>query len=66
MTDDRLNDQVSFRVTSAERRLLERAARYSKRTLSEWARLVIITEAQIQVEAKGSIYPPSSSLAASK
>ena len=51
--------QIAFRVGSKERTLIRRAARLSGRTTSEWARLVTITEAGIQVDAKGSIYPPA-------
>ena len=54
----RLADQVAFRVTPKERRLMGRAARLSKRTLSEWARLVLKTEAEIQVEGRAMLYPP--------
>ena len=54
----RLNDQVSFRVTSKERRTLNRAARLSERTLSEWARTVVLSAAEIQVQTKGGLYPP--------
>jgi uncharacterized protein (DUF1778 family) len=54
----RLVDQVAFRVTPAERRLIARASRISKRSMSEWARMVITMEAEIQVQSRGSLFPP--------
>ena len=49
MAVKRLNDQVAFRVLPKERRLLERAARKQGKSLSEWARLTTVVEAEIQL-----------------
>ena len=45
----RMNDQIAFRVLPKERRIMERAARKQGRTLSEWTRLTLIIEAEIQL-----------------
>ena len=49
MPRSRYSDQVAFRTLPKERSLMERAAKKQDRTLSEWARLTLVIEAEIQL-----------------
>lgn len=44
---------IAARVTLKERHLLERAARKQDRTLSDWMRLTLVVEAEIQLKVDG-------------
>ena len=45
----RRGDQIAARVSLKERRLMERAAKKQDRSLSEWIRLTLVIEAEIQL-----------------
>lgn len=44
---------IAARVTLKERHLMERAARKQDRSLSEWMRLTLVVEAEIQLKVDG-------------
>ena len=48
----KLTERINLRVTDKELELLERARRQDDRSLSNWARRVLVREARRQLEKK--------------
>lgn len=44
---------IAARVTLKERRLMEKAAKKQDRTLSDWMRVTLVIEAEIQLQMAG-------------
>jgi len=47
----RKGERFTFRVTAAEKRLIERAAKLAQRSASDWTRLLALETARQQIES---------------
>lgn len=48
----RLIGTMSFRVTADQRKTIKRAARLAGKDLSDWVRLIVVTESEIQLRSQ--------------